>query len=331
MPRILTSVCIVGVMGLILFAAAPSQDKLAVAAGTIDPPKLVLTWGEKGDKPGQFKSPIGIAITDKDEIFVAEFHGKRVQKFDTSGKHLAQFPLEDYGGGVAVDGQGRVYVSLLLKGKIVVFDAKGQSLRDWGKVGVGDGESKDPGGIAIGPDGTIYVADQSNHRVQKFTAEGKFLGKWGQHGSKPGEFGGKGMAKARFAGPHFLAFDSKWNLWTTEGAEGRIQKLTPDGKPLFAFGDNGIGPGAFGGREKEKKNALPGPIGLCIDRHDRIWVSSTNNRVQLFSSDGKYLTGITEEGSKPGQVLLPHGLVVDSKNFLYVVDSSNQRVQKFAY
>jgi sugar lactone lactonase YvrE len=166
--------------------------------------------------------------------------------------------------------------------------------------------------------------------VQKFTPEGKFLAAWGKHGSKPGEFGGKGRAGARFAGPHFLAFDSKGHLWTTEGAEGRIQRLTAHGKPLFAFGDNGSELGGFGGREKAKTNMLPGPVGICIDKQDRVWVSSTNNRVQLFSSDGTYLTGIVDEGGKPGQVLLPHGLAVDSKNHLYVVDSSNHRVQKFS-
>jgi hypothetical protein len=61
-----------------------------------------------------------------------------------------------------------------------------------------------------------------------------------------------------------------------------------------------------------------------------VWVSATNNRVQFFSGEGKYLTGFDKEGDGPGEFRLPHGLAVDSKGHPYVVDSSNYRVQKFA-
>ena len=51
----------------------------------------------------------------------------------------------------------------MLVGKIVVYDADGKLLQEWGKVGSADGEFNQPGGIAIGPDGLIYVVDQANH------------------------------------------------------------------------------------------------------------------------------------------------------------------------
>jgi hypothetical protein len=37
-----------------------------------------------------------------------------------------------------------------------------------------------------------------------------------------------------------------------------------------------------------------------------VWVSSLNDRVQLFSVDGKYLMGIGGSGDKPGQFARPH-------------------------
>lgn len=291
--------------------------------------ELVLQFGGKGDEPGKFHSPIGIAINAKDELFITEFHTSRVQKFDTEGKWLAAFPVAKHPGGIALDAAGNIYVAPLLEHKICVYDPNGKLLREWGKEGSGDGEFDEPGGMVIAKDGTLLVADQGNHRVQRFTPEGTFLGKWGTHGNEIGQFGGKGTKGARFGGPHFLALDTEGMIWTTEGANGRIQRFTLEGKPLLHWGSNSLEPGGFGGREHANSNALPGPIGIVLDAQQRVWVSATNDRVQAFSTKGEFLGGLMEQGAEPGQFSLPHGLVFDSKGFLFVVDSSNQRVQKF--
>jgi hypothetical protein len=61
-----------------------------------------------------------------------------------------------------------------------------------------------------------------------------------------------------------------------------------------------------------------------------VWVSSLNDRVQLFTAMGKYLFGIGGPGKEPGQFARPHGMALDSKGDLYVCDAGNQRIQKFA-
>jgi DNA-binding beta-propeller fold protein YncE len=292
------------------------------------PIKFLLEWGKQGKGPGEFHSPIGITINDKDEVFVTEFKNSRVQKFSAGGKFLAQFPVAEMPGGIAVDKKGLVYVAPLLAHKICVYDGNGKLVREWGKHGKADGEFDQPGGIAVAADGAVYVADQVNRRVQVFTQEGKFLAKWGEYGSKPGQFDGVENLGNRTGGPHFLAFDREGRVYTTEGKLGRVQKFSADGKPLLAFGSNSTDAGGFGGRPKN----LPGPIGIAVDRWGRIWVSSTNNRVQCFSPEGKYLFGLEslEPGDKPGEFHTPHALAFDSRDHLYVVDAQNQRVQKFA-
>jgi sugar lactone lactonase YvrE len=75
---------------------------------------------------------------------------------------------------------------------------------------------------------------------------------------------------------------------------------------------------------------MHGPIGICCDRHDRLWISTAGGRIQQFTSDGRYLRGFGEhQGTEPGQFLAPHGLAVDSHGSLYVVDAYNHRIQKF--
>jgi DNA-binding beta-propeller fold protein YncE len=299
-------------------------------------PKFLLSWGKKGDKPGEFSSPIGIVINDKDEIFVSDLNNARVQKFSTEGKYLGGFDVppdtpkrkSTMIGGLAVDDRGRLYLSFMLQHKVVVYTEAGKLVREWGKKGTGDGEFIQPGGIVVGKDG-VYVADQGNHRVQKFTREGKFLGKWGEYGSKPGQFGGPEPAGSRFAGPHWMAQDNKGRISPNEGVLGRVQQFTSEGKALLAWGDKGDKPGGFGGLKTGYAKHTFGPIGVLVDRHDRVWVSSLNDRVQLFTPEGKYLLGIGSSGDKDGQFARPHGMATDSKGHLYVCDAGNQRIQKF--
>jgi len=66
-----------------LFAADPEKPQ----------PKFLLEWGEKGAKPGQFYSPIHIAISARDEIFVADLNNSRIQQFTAEGKHVGGFDL----------------------------------------------------------------------------------------------------------------------------------------------------------------------------------------------------------------------------------------------
>ena len=304
------------------------------------PPRFIMEWGSRGSKPGEFHFPIGIAVAPHDTIFVTDIYNNRVQKFDSDGKLLTAFPVAPHPAGVAVSKSGEVYVShhgyvnrnaKRHPDKVSVYDAAGKFLRDWGKTGSADGEFDMPGGIAIAKDGRVYVADSTNRRVQVFDSVGKFLFKWGAYGIKVGEFGGSQPATSRFGGPIFVSLDSTGNVYTTEASPNRVQKFTPDGKFLLSWGDGEDKPGSFGGNTgADKKANIPGPIGIRVDSQDRIWVSAVSGRVQQFSSDGKYLRGLEHKrGKGPGELLVPHGLAVDSRGYLYVVDAYNHRIQKF--
>lgn len=302
--------------------AAPS-DAQEPDAGRLE---AVRAWGQEGTGDGDFHSPIGIAIDAHDVIYVTEFKNNRVQRFDRDGKFLGKFAVDEMPGGIAVDRRGEIYVAPMMKHKICVYGQDGTLLREWGQKGTADGELDQPGGIAIGLDDTVYVADQVNRRIQAYSRDGKFLRKWGEYGTEPGQFDGVEKLPNRTGGPNFVAIDREGQVWTTEAALGRIQKFSADGKPLFAFGSNSTEPGGFGGRPKN----LPGPIAVLADPLQRVWVSSTNHRVQAFSAAGELLYGFEslDPGDALGQFHTPHGLAMDSAGFLYVVDTQNHRIQK---
>lgn len=320
-------------VALILMSFGP------LVADDVRQPKPLLAWGQKGDKPGEFYSPIGIAISRKDEVFVTDLNNARVQKFATDGTHLGGFdlPLDKPPrksciiGGIAIDDKGLIYLAFMNQHKVAVYSETGELVREWGKLGKGDGEFHQPGGIVLFPDGTVYVNDQCNHRIQKFTIDGKFLMTWGGHGSEPGQFGGPEPAGSRFGGPHFLAVDSKSRLYTTEGVFGRVQQFSAEGKPLLAWGDKGDQPGGFGAMATGFSKQTFGPIGVFVDRHDRVWVSSLNDKVQAYTPEGKFLFSLGGSGSEPGRFEQPHGMAADSKGYFYVADAGNQRIQKFEF
>ena len=299
---------------------------------------FISSWGRQGEAPGEFDIPIGIAINGRDEVFVTDHYNNRVQRFDAEGKLLSHFPVKPNPGGIAAhDGQlfithfpGSSKTKETVPDRVTVYSEDGQFVREWGSTGTGDGQFHFAGGVAATPTGEIYVADQTNRRVQVFDREGHFLRKWGEYGTEAGQFGGNTSAKSRVGGPNFIAVDASSDVLTTEASMGRVQKFSRDGKALLAWGSLDDKPGALGGFFTGFKTKLIGPIGICIDSQQRLWVSAASGRVQCFLPDGTYVGGIGEtQGTEEGRFFAPHGLAVNSRNELFVVDSYNHRVQKF--
>jgi hypothetical protein len=53
--------------------------------------KRLRQWGSPGNGPGQFNQPHGIAIDDRDIIYVADRRNGRLQRFDMAGKFLGEW------------------------------------------------------------------------------------------------------------------------------------------------------------------------------------------------------------------------------------------------
>jgi sugar lactone lactonase YvrE len=80
---------------------------------------------------------------------------------------------------VAVGPDGQVYVADGYgNNRVMVFDAAGRYVREWGRMGAGPGEFSLPHAIALDSQGRLYVADRNNARIQVFDTEGRFLDEW---------------------------------------------------------------------------------------------------------------------------------------------------------
>ena len=307
------------VFGSIQGIAVDSQDHIWVTHRGADP--------LEGNEKGMMNNPPTSAVCCKAAPFIAEFDG--------SGKLLSGFggPGSGYQwpqmlGGIAVDGQGNVWVAATgldpapagrgrggaaadgrgrgaaaLAGPppvpdahVLKFSRTGQFLLQIGTPGKSDGPTSQttlnrPAAVAVDSAANeVYVADSGNHRVVVFdAAKGSFKRMWGGSGEAPTAAGGG-------------AYD-------------------PNAAPSRQFRDVTC-----------IEIAKDGNVYVC----DR-----TSNRIQVFTKEGKFVKeaviakatggGVSTVGTT---VLSAYGSVWDvalsndaNQQFLYVADGVNKKVR----
>src|SRR4030095_9124546 len=189
--------------------------------------------------------------------------------------------------GVAVDGEDRVFLICRGDHPVLVYDPKGNFVRSWGE---GDFTYRTHG-ISVGPDGTVYCTDDGNHTVRRFTPEGKLLmtlgtlttpsdngydGKDTKTVSKPG---------VPFNRPTNLAVGPKGDLYVSDGyGNCRVHQFSPTGTLKRSWGVPGQGPGQF---------LLPHGLAVAADGPGFV-CDRENDRIQIFSPDGEYLSEWTD-------------------------------------
>ena len=72
------------------------------------------------------------------------------------------------------------------------------------------------------------------------------------------------------------------------------------------------------------------PNGVAVDEEGNIIVAdSRNDRIQVFSSSGTFLTKFGVKGTAPGEFDRPSGICISPEGIIIVVDFGNNRVQMF--
>jgi len=74
--------------------------------------KLVASWGEPGTGPGEFMLPHGIAVDGNGDVFVCDRENDRIQVFNRDGKYLREITDVQRPTQIVI-ARGRMYVSEL--------------------------------------------------------------------------------------------------------------------------------------------------------------------------------------------------------------------------
>jgi len=329
--------------------------------------------------------PQGIAIApDSGRLYVADGRNNRVLSWPSAaaftngaaadlvlGQTSFASAIPNDGGigaatlaapvGVAVDGDGNVYVADKDNHRVLEYDAPPThdaiADRVFGQSGsftsatinLGGRSAASlamPFGVAVDADGNLYVVDRDNNRVLEYdrplatdtTADRVFGQPDFASGDAPVSPG-----PATLDTPFGVAVDRAGNVYVTDGFANRVleydRPLATDtvadrvlGQPDLTSGASGVGPSAF-----------DEPVGIAIDPAGNVYVSDlVNNRVvgfvMPFDTDGvadvvfgqpDFQTATAPGAVGPTTLGSPTFLAVDGAGTLYVSDFDASRVLAF--
>jgi DNA-binding beta-propeller fold protein YncE len=177
----------------------------------------------------------------------------------------------------------------------------------WGRRGISQGRFQKPRAMAIDGQDRIYVVDMTA-RIQVFDSDGNFLHAW----QTPDHAVGK---------PSGLSVDRSGRILVADTHYYQLLVYSPQGELLRTLG------GTAG--------QLPGEFGLVTDAvqdsQGNLYVAEYGeyDRIQKFTSDGRFVLQWGGHGSEPGQFRRPQNLAIDQQDHIWVTDACNHRVQVF--
>src|SRR5687767_11368292 len=172
--------------------------------------------------------------------------------------------------------------------------------------------------VAFDARGHIYVLTRGAQAFFEFDEKGAFVRAFGQ-----------GM----FTRSHGLKIDRDGNLWATDVGAHTVVKLNPAGEVLLTLGTKGE---AGEWNEAAGSRKLNQPNDIAIAANGDVFVAQGHTpgargdaRVLKFDKDGRFITSWGGKGKEQGQFEVAHGITIDPKGLLWVMDRENSRIQVF--
>ncbi len=163
----------------------------------IDPNgKWLKSWGDRGEKPGEFNTPHSIAADAKGNIYVADRFNRRIQVFDGDGNFLRAITIDVPFDHNATPAIGNKPDPDATKGTF----APGAP---WTVC------------ITPPPNQVLFASDAYPGRLYKLSLDGKVLGVLGESGKQRKQFGWI----------HEIACPSEHVVYVAELLNWRVQKL----------------------------------------------------------------------------------------------------------
>ena len=282
-----------------------SSESLRKEEGTLSKIFQFFFGGERSTP--WLVQPVGIAVSEKGIIYVADPGAKGVHRIDeVEKKHL--FTMEAGDGeyrspvGIACAHDGTVYITDSDAGQVIIAD------EDLEAKGIIKEHLVRPTGICIIQD-TLFVVDTGTHKVVRFDRDGRYTG----------EFGERGVGDGQFNYP--VQIVGRDRLCVIDALNYRVQLFSLGGRFQGTFGKHGNAIGTFAS-----------PKGVALDSDNNIYVTDALlDNLQIFNAQGALLLSVGQEGARNGQFETPNGIAIDASDRIYIVDTLNKRIQIFQY
>jgi hypothetical protein len=320
----------------------------------------------------QFYFPSGIAVDNAGNLFVADTSNNTIRKVTPVGPDWVVTTIAGmaaFGGaggtsdgtngaaqfwrpnGVAVDGQGNVYVVDHYSHTVRKLTPVGTNWVVTTLVGLGlshgyaDGTNSDarfwsPTGIALDRAGNLYVADTFTYTIRKIVSVGTNWVVTTIAGS-PFNYGFVNAANtnAQFDLPFGLAIDRSTNIYVADYGNNAIRKIAPVGTNWVVT--TVAGSGTTGTNNGANTHAqFDSPADLGVDLAGNLFVTDQYNyTIRKITPVGtnwvvSTVAGLAlQSGASNGigaaaRFNKPWGLALQTNGFLFVVDYANQRIRE---
>lgn len=193
---------------------------------------------------------------------------------------------------VATDSTRRVYVFQSPDPSVLVFEPDGSFVGSWGT-----GMTEDAHGLFVTESDELWLSDRGGHELVKCSRDGEVLQRLGIR-DRP-------QLDGPFNHPAAVAVSRDGEIFVADGyGNSRVHRFAPDGQLRHSWGSRGHGRGQ-----------MTTPHGICLDDERRqVYVCDReNNRVQIFTWDGEYVSEWTD-------FYHPMSIFRDSEGFFYVTD-----------
>jgi len=323
----------------------------------------------QGDAPNQLAYPIGILLDADNNLYIADYINQRIQKWAPgategvtiaggngygSGANQFKYPV-----GLFLDASGNLYVGDLYNDRVQKFapgDSNAITVAGGNGEGSGSNQLLNPHFVWVDADGNVYVTDESNPRVQKWApgatdgttaAGGNGAGSglnqlWGAQGiftdvsgslyisdeanarvikwapgAKSGTIvvggNGEGNATNQFNNCYGMRTDASGNIYVVDAGNYRVQKFTPVTGIVTTF-----------------TPTLPGTYTVTAISAEGCEVTSDPVIIDAATPHGVTVAGGNGRGGAANQLHQPNGLFVDHDGNVWVADTHNGRIQKWA-
>ena len=228
--------------------------------------QFAFHFGSTGEAQGEFDQPCDIAVSEKTgTIAVADDENKRIQMFSSDGYFLREIELNNKPSSLVYTESGDVIVAVPdVENQLSLFTEGGQFIKH-----INDKHIKTPLNISVGSGGRIITCDCEDKNIKVLSPDGNDL-------------------LQSFIAPNcdsqpWCAVYHQDSFFVSYPLVHCVKVFNNTGVYLYDIGCEGSGDGQ-----------LMFPNGLFIDKFNQLIVCDYGNeRLQLFTLDGKFVTKIT--------------------------------------